>query len=300
MKTFLTTISLCLVLSCVTFAQRPITIESAQVTYTHGTLPGFIVTIPEVSFKQIEESWIKLQEKGTKSELKNSGGEFTMYGAIIKDISSESINIYSFLRNQDSVTVLTASFELKPKDYITVDNHNEEFAKTREFLLNFAKEPYLKLAEEQLQNEEKKLTKMEGDLKSLENNKNKLEKMTQSNTTEIGATNDELALLRTNLLSLNNELIKQTNEFNALEEGSAKDEKKKYLDKLEKQVKKTNKSIESGEKKIIDMKDEIEKAQGDSLPNNIKEQEELKKEIEYQRNVAAIALEKVNGIKNFK
>ncbi|OFY53376.1 MAG: hypothetical protein A2Y87_00880 [Bacteroidetes bacterium RBG_13_46_8] len=223
-----------------------------------------------------------------------------MYGAIIKDISSESINIYSFVKNQDSVTVLTASFELKPKDYIAVDNHNEEFAKTREFLLNFAKEPYLKLAEEQLQNEEKKLSKMEGDLKSLENNKNKLEKMIQSNTTDIGATNDELVLLRTNLLSLNNELVKQTNEFNALEEGSAKDEKKKYLDELEKQVKKTNKSIESGEKKIIDMKDEIEKAQSDGLPNNIKEQEKLKKEIEYQRNVATTAREKVNGINSFK
>jgi hypothetical protein len=300
MKTFLSTISLFVILGCVTFAQRPITIESKPVTFTHGALPGFVVTIPEVSYKQLGESWIKLQEKGTKSDVKNTDGELTMYGAIIKDITSESINIYSYLKNQDSVNVLFATFELKPKDYIAIDSHNEEFVKTREFLLNFAKDHYLSLAEEQLQTEDKKLKKMQGDLKSLENDQSKLEKMIQSNTTDIGITGDELVLLRTNLLSLNDELVKQTNEFNGLEEGPAKDEKKKYLDDLEKQVKKTNKSIESGEKKIADMKKEIEKAQNEDLPKNLREQEQQKKAINQQSEVARVAGEKVNNIKNFK
>jgi hypothetical protein len=300
MKTHLSIVALCLVLGSVSFAQKPITIESRQVTFTHGTMPGFVVAIPEVPFKKIEDSWIKLQEKGTKSDIKNNEGEYTLFGANIKDITSESMNIYSYLKNQDTVNVLAVVFELSPKDFITQDTHKEEFTKARDFLLNFAKDHYMELAEDQLQSEEKKLDKLEGDLKSLENDKNKLEKMIQSNTTEIGAKNDELVVLRTNLLSLNDELVKQTNELNALEEGPAKDEKQKYIDDLEKQVKKTNKSIESDENKIVDMNDEIRKAQDDGIPDNLKEQRKLKKDIDQQSEVVRNAKDKVNNIKNFK
>jgi len=299
MKTLLTSFILCIFLSLTAIAQKAITITEGQVTFRHGNTPGITVTIPEVSFKKVQDSWIKTLEKGTKSKVMNENNEISIFGAMLKNLSPNPVNIYSLVRDNDSAILIAATVELKKDVYVTSEKDVEEFARVKEFLVEFAKGHYLELAQEQMGVEEKKLSKLEGDLKSLENEKIKLEKMIQSNTTDIGATKDELTILRTNLISLNDELLTQTNQFNALEEGTAKDEKKKYIDDLEKRVKKTNKDVESGDKKIINLQAEIEKAQNDGIPNNTKEQELLRKELENQREVVRVAKDKVERIENF-
>ena len=300
MKTLLMSFISCIFFGFVCNAQKPITIEESKITFKHGTIPGFMLTIPEVSYKAVEGSWIKSLEKGTKSKVQNDMGELTIFGALIKEIGGAPINVYSYVKNLDTVILLAASFELKKNEYVTMENRQEESAKTREYLLGFAKDHYLELAKEQLDNEEKKLSKLEGDLKSLENNKNKLEKMIQSNNVTIGSTNDAQVILRTNLLSLNDELLAQTNQYNALEEGTTKDEKKKYIDDLEKSIKKTNRDIESGEKKIVDLQSEIEKGKNDTLPNNLKEQEQTRSAMDEQKEVVNSYKVKYNTIKDFK
>jgi len=300
MKTFIISFTGYFIFSCISIAQRPITAEDSKITFKHGTIPGFMLTIPEVTYKAVEESWIKSLEKGTKSKVQNDAGELSIFGAIIKDIAEAPINVYSYIRNQDTVILLAASFELKKNEYISMEGRREESAKARDYLLLFAKDNYLNLAEEQLLSEEKILNKLENDLKSLEDDKTKLEKMIQSNTTTIVATNDELIILRTNLLSLNDELQAQTNQYNMLEEGPARDEKKKYIDDLEKRITNTSKDIESGEKKVADMQAEIEKAQNDSLPANIKEQEQTGKAIDQQKEVVRSFREKCNTIRGYR
>jgi hypothetical protein len=300
MKTFLTSSIFCFVLSLTGIAQKAITITEGPVTFRHGNTPGITLIIPEVSFKKVQDSWIKTLEKGTKSKVMNENNEISIFGAIIKDITLTPVNIYSYIKDNDSAILIAVSVELKKDVYVSSEKNVEEFSKIRAFILEFAKGHYLELAQEQLDNEEKKLSKLEGELRSLENENNKLEKMIQSNTTTIGSTKDELTILRTNLLSLNDELLGQTNQYNALEEGPSKEEKKKYIDDLEKRIKKNNKDVESGEKKIINLEAEIKKAQNDSLPNNINEQEKLRKAINQQRDMVNIAKEKVNSAKNSK
>jgi Mg2+ and Co2+ transporter CorA len=300
MKTFLTSSIFCFVLSLTGIAQKAITITEGPVTFRHGNTPGITLIIPEVSFKKVQDSWIKTLEKGTKSKVMNENNEISIFGAIIKDITLTPVNIYSYIKDNDSAILIAVSVELKKDVYVSSEKNVEEFSKIRAFILEFAKGHYLELAQEQLDNEEKKLSKLEGELRSLENENNKLEKMIQSNTTTIGSTKDELTILRTNLLSLNDELLGQTNQYNALEEGPSKEEKKKYIDDLEKRIKKNNKDVESGEKKIINLEAEIKKAQNDSLPNNINEQEKLRKAIDQQRDMVNIAKEKVNSAKNSK
>lgn len=300
MKTFLTSFILCFVLSLCGIAQRAIIITEGPVTFTHGNTPGIAISIPEVSFKKVQDSWIKSLEKGTKSKVQNENNELSIFGAIIKDIAPAPINVYSYVKDNDTSILLAATFELKKDVYVSMENNAEEFAKAKSYLLEFAKGHYLELAKEQLDNEGRKLSKLESDLKSLENDKVKLEKMVQSNTTNISSTNDELIIMRTNLLSLNDELLAQTNQYNALEEGSAKDEKKKYIDDLVKRVKKTNKDIESGEKKIVDMQAEIDKAQSDLLPTNLKEQEQIRKAIDEQQAIVKAFQKKYNAIKDFR
>ncbi len=300
MKTFLTSFAFCIVLNLTGIAQRSITVAEGPVTFRHGNTPGITLTIPEVSFKNIQDSWIKSLEKGTKSKVQIESEELSIFGANIKEIAAAPVNVYSLVKNNDTTILLAASFELKKDVYVSAENNMEEFAKAKAYMLEFAKGHYLQLAKEQLDNEERKLSKMAGELKSLENDKVRMEKMIQSNTTTIGATNDELVIQRTNLLSLNDELLSQTNQYNALEEGPAKDEKKKYIDDLEKRIKKTNKEVESGEKKIVDMQAEIDKAQNDLLPANIKNQEQLRKTVDEQQEVVKGYQAKYNGIKDFK
>ena len=300
MKTLIPSVILCSFLSLNVSAQKAIIITEGPVTFKHGNTPGITVSIPEVSFKNVQDSWLKSIEKGTKSKVQDEGGEFSIFGANIKEIASAPINVYSYVKDNDTAILLAASFELKKDVYVSVENDAEGFAKAKAYLLEFAKEHYLDLAKGQLDTEEKKLSKLESELKSLENEKVKLEKMIQSNTTSIGATNDELVIQRTNLLSLNEELLAQTNQYNAMEEGPAKDEKKKYIDDLEKRIKKTNKEIESGEKKIVDLQAEIDKAQTDNLPTNIRQQEQMRTAVNEQKEVVESYQKKYNAIKDYK
>jgi Mg2+ and Co2+ transporter CorA len=298
MKTFLPSLILFFVLSLTGFAQKAITVTEGPITFRHGNTPGITVSIPEVSFKKIQDSWIKTLEKGTKSKVMNEDNEISIFGAILKGISPAPVNIYSFVRDNDSAILLAATVELKKDVYVSMENNAEEFAKVKAFLLEFAKGHYLEVAQGQLDTEEKKLSKLESDLKSLENDKVKLEKMIQSNTNTIASTKDELNVLRTNLKSLNDELLAQTNAFNALEDGSAKDEKKKYIDDLEKRIKKDNKDVESGEKKIINLQSEIDKGQKETLPDVLKNQEQTRIAVEQQKGVVSSYQAKCENIKN--
>ncbi|MBP1670291.1 MAG: hypothetical protein H6Q21_2657, partial [Bacteroidetes bacterium] len=237
-------------------------------------------------------------EKGTKSKVMNEDNEISIFGAMLKNISPTPVNVYSYVRDNDSAILVAATVELKKDVYVTLENNAEEYAKVKGFLLEFAKGHYLELAQEQLDAEEKKLSKLEGDLKNLDNDKVKLEKMIQSNTNTIASTNDELIILRNSLKSLNDEMLAQTNAYNALEEGTAKDEKKKYIDDLEKRIKKDNKDIESGEKKIINLQSEIDKGRDESLPEVIRSQEQTRIAIDQQKEVVNAATAKCNSIKN--
>src|SRR4030042_1085129 len=299
MKTLVISFIFLFVFGYVAFSQKPITIEEGQIDLKHGTIPGFMVSIPEVPYETINESWVKSLEQKTKSNVQKDLGEFSIFGANIKEITPTPINIYGYVKDVDSVTLLTAAFELKKDEYITSEKRIEEFARTKEYQLKFAKDMYLELAKNELRDKEKELKKLESDLGSLESDKNKFDKMIQSNNSTIGSINDELLILRTNLSSLNDELMLQTNQLNSMEEGPAKEEKTKYVSDLEKNIKKTNKDVESSEKKIVDLRSEIEKAQVDGIPQNLKEQQRVMIAIDQQKEAVRVSTEKYNTIKAY-
>ena len=281
MKTILLSIIFLFVFGYVAISQKPLTITESKIDLKHGSVPGFMLAIPEVSYETINKSWIKSLQQGTKSDVQMDMGELSIFGAIIREISETPVNVYGYVKDMDSVTILAAAFELKKDEYITSGTQSEKYAMAKE------------------SDEEKKLNKLESDLKSLENDKNKLEKMIQSNNTSIGSINDELVILRTSLSSLNDELLIQTNQLNEMEESPAKEEKTNYVNDLEKRIKKTNKDIESGDKKIIDLRSEIEKAQVDEIPENLLEQQRIKVAISQQKEVVRVSTEKYDAIKAY-
>ncbi|MBN2612543.1 MAG: hypothetical protein JXB00_13385 [Bacteroidales bacterium] len=280
-------------------AQKPITIKETSLQFQHGSIPGILVAIPEVPLKTIEDSWVKTLEKGTKSKVQAEMGEMSIFGAINKDIAGGPMNIYSYVRQKDTVVLLAASFELKKDEYITSENRDFEFGKAKTFMFQFAKDHYLSLAKDELQTEEKKLNKLESSLNSLQNDKSKLEKMIQSNNSSITTLNEELVVSRASLQSLSGELSTQKTQMEGMDEGAGKEEKQKYITDLEKRIKKTENEISSGEKKVTAMAAEIENAQKDGIPKNMKEQEQLKIEIAEQKEVVKFYTSKYNTIKAY-
>lgn len=297
-KSILISIAVGLFVSFGTLAQKPVSIENKNIVFKHGENPGFIVSIPEVSTELVGKAWTKQQEKFTKSKVQNDGGELSIFGAVVKDVTAEPLNIYSYIKSQDSVCIMYVSFELKPKEYIKEES-GEAFTKAKLFLLNFAKDQYLELANDQLKVQEIKLKRLNNELESTKKDKEKLEKMIVSNGVDVNARNDELVVMRSNVKTLNEELVKQNSQYITLEEGTIKEEKKKYINELEKRIKKTNRDIESSEKKIVELKEEALLAQNEGIPANLKEQERIKAEIEKQNSVVLLATEKCNNIKAF-
>jgi cell division protein FtsB len=281
-------------------AQKPITIKESDILFKHGSIPGLIVSIPEVQLKTVEESWIKMLEKGTKSTVQKDFEEMTIFGALIKDVAGGPINVYSYIKQStDSITTLAVSFELKKDEYITSDKREFEFNKAKQYLFQFAKDHYTDLVKDQMQVEEKKQNKLENKLNSLQNENGRLERTIQSDTADISSLNKELAILRSNLESLNAEQTSQTAQLNAMSNGAGKDEKRKYIADLEKRINKTNTSISADEKKLSNTIAELDNARTVSLPTNIKEQAQVNAELEKQREITIFFTNKYNTIKAF-
>ena len=87
MKTLFISLILLLVFCYAAISQKPLTIKESNIDLKSGTIPGFILTIPEVPYETINESWIKSLQQGTKSDVQMDMGELSIFGAIIKDIS---------------------------------------------------------------------------------------------------------------------------------------------------------------------------------------------------------------------
>ncbi len=83
-------------------AQKPILVLEDSILIGNYLYPGFNVTIPEANFENTLKNWVKLQETGTKSKVQTEDGEMTIFGAIIKQVSSAPVNIYSRLLNEDT------------------------------------------------------------------------------------------------------------------------------------------------------------------------------------------------------
>ncbi|MBN2275067.1 MAG: hypothetical protein JXK95_12090 [Bacteroidales bacterium] len=296
MKTKALLFILCLVCPLFSLAQRSVTVEEQNVAFKHGIHPGLVLTIPEVSLQTVQDSWIKLLEKGTNSKVQIEEDEMSIFGAIIREISETSVNVYSKLKDYDTAVHLLVSYELKKDEFITQNSAGEEFNKARTYLVNFAKEQYLSLAEDQLKEEEKKLKGIEKALKKMKCQTKKHDKTIRKANKSLQKLNDEVATAGTSLSSLNTELALQKSQYETMTEGAAKDEKQKFIASMEKRINKLSRDTEKNEEEIADLKAEVEEVQNKSA-DIIKEQEELKEKLQKQKDIVASFNEKVRNIK---
>lgn len=279
-------------------SQKPILLSQDSVIIGNHTIPGLTVTIPEANYEKTLKAWVKALESGTKSKVVTEKGEMSIFGAILKNVSANPVNIYSKLIGHDSILTLSAAFELSKNTYVEKANGGEAYAKVQDYLKQFSKDRYVEVASDQLDAEEKIHKDFEKELESLEKEKTRLQKSIQSNNTRIITEKDNIIIQNNELKTVTETIVDNNSQLNTMDEGPAKEERTKYIKELEKRKKKALGSIESSENKINSANNEIDKANGE-IPRNELKQEDVRKKIAQQEMVVQKFTDKLEKIKTY-
>jgi DNA repair exonuclease SbcCD ATPase subunit len=295
MKTF-TLLGLCLISLNVIMAQEPIEISEDTLGFGSNSLPALSVIIPEVEFEKTMKNWVKTLESGTRSKVVTENGEMSIFGARIKSISDDPVNVYSKLIYQDQGLNLKSAFEIKKDQYVDKSSGSDDFPKARDYIFNFAKDQYVEVVSEQVKTEQKKLSDLKKELASFERDQAKLERTMRANHTTIASEQNKLTALNNELESISGTITEDSSQPAGM---GAAEIKKDYVKDLEKQRNKTLKEIESSEKKIRKAEREIEEARRE-IPKAVSNQDDIRDQVAEQEAVVKQYVTKLNTIKDYK
>lgn len=277
-------------------AQKPIKVLEDSIQIGDYLYPGFNVTIPEANFDNTLKNWIKLQETGTKSKVQTENGEMTIFGASIRQVSPAPVNIYSRLMNEDTLSRLLVTIELKKDLYIEPASGDIQLTAARDYLKEFAKSQYIDVIKEQLAAEEKILRDMNKELGSLKNSRARTQKTAKNKRNTVNDEQDKLLVRHNELSLLSNEIIYRNNEMMSMPVGAGRDALSDQIKELEKRRKKLQKEISRSENKINKARSDINQADN-SIPRNENEQAAVKARIDAQQFVVQTYIDKLNTVK---
>ncbi len=279
-------------------AQTPVKVTDDSLKLDKVTVPALSVNIPEADYDKTLKTWMKELESGSKSKVVTENNVMTIFGAKIKDIASNPVNVYSKLSKLDSMLQLVVSFELKKDQYVDRSGTPSEFTKAQGFLKQFSKNQYIELTKAKADVEDKKLHEIEKELSTLEKEKTRLQKSIQTSNTDIANDKQNITIQNNEITTVTAALVEHNKQLDTMTAGPAKEEKMKYIKDLEKQKKKAQNEIESYQNKINKANAEIDKANSD-IPNNEKMQEAVNEKIQKQQAVCQMYADKIKTIKAY-
>ncbi len=277
-------------------SQKPIKVLEDSIQIGNWLYPGFNVTIPEADFDNTLKNWIKLQETGTKSKVQTENGELTIFGAIVKEISPTSVNIYSRIVNEDTVTRLLACIETKKDEFVEPASGDIQLTAARDFLKEFAKSQYIEVIKGQLDAEEKILRDLNRELSSLQSSKARSQKTAKNKRGTVNNEQEKLQVRHNELSMLSTEIIGKNNEMMSMPMGAGREAMSTQIKELEKRRRKLQNEISKSENKINKARSAINQADR-SIPRNENEQDVLKAKIDAQQAVVQSFIEKLNTVK---
>jgi hypothetical protein len=282
----------------VTEAQIPINVSEDSVKFGKSLLPGYSVNIPECDYNKVLDLWKKELQSGTKSKVVTENNEMSIFGANLKNITPNPVNVYSKLVRLDSMLMLSVSLEKKKDEYIERSSSVAEFIKVKDYLKLFAKERYIEVAKAQADAEDKKLYNLQKELSSLENERSKMLKTIISDSTVIADEKNNLAVQNDELKKIDAALKEENSLLAKMVEGPARKEKSDQIKELEKRKKKTLSSIESSEIKISKAKNSIDKTKNEMPANEQKQQSKIE-QVNKQEAISLNYAAKLRKIKEF-
>lgn len=271
-------------------AQNPITVTDDTLHLASGTIPAFSVTIPETNYETVTKDWIKLLQEGTKSKVVQKGNSINIFGAKVKPVSANPVNIYSEVADQSGAVKIRAAFETEKDKFLG----KSEFANARKYLLDFGKEQYIAVVNDQLNKEKKTLRDLQGDLNSLEREQARMEKSDKNNAQKIDEENRNIATLKDKLAGISDQNYQADTASTGM--GAPSSSEMKDLDKERKKI---NRDLRSSEKSVEKAQNEIDQNKRD-MPKNLSDQEEAKRKVKDQEDVVQKIQDKLDKIKSYK
>ncbi len=301
MKTFNLILIITLFTGSSLFAQKNydaknISVEEINRNMSRGEQTGFQVKIYQATKKEVENGWAKTVRQSTKSKVENINSEHVIAETNIKTISTSPLNVYAIINEHTDHIELFTFFE-QDSIFITKEKNETVFLAAKKFTRDFAVGAYRDAVANEMKEEEKKLSDLEGEFKKIVNENDKLHKNINNDKLGIEKTKGNIATnkldqerARNNVQSNKDELAKLKQD-NAIEAAVKEGEKKvkdaeseltklqKNEEGMHKDVNKMEASIRDNERKIASNEQALELKQ-----NEIGKQKEilnlLKKKIE--------------------
>ncbi len=119
--------------------------------------------------KDIEKGWTKYIKdyKGDKTKKDKKTGEIFSDNMVLKDMSTNTVDVYTTIVPKDGGSLMTVWFDLGGA-YLSSSSHPEQYAAAEAMLKEFSLTASKKMVEDQLKEEEKKLKDLRGDYKKME------------------------------------------------------------------------------------------------------------------------------------
>ncbi len=250
-------ISASILLSMNSSAQK-VTVEEVKETFSIGTATCLKVFVPYTTKDKVSKEWKKVL-KDLQSKVDENKGTIFADNAVIKEFGTGTVDVYSKvddLKERGSILYVAYDFN---GGYISSDNHPDKISSAKTLLLNQAKAWSIKTATDMVEDEDKRLNKLNSQQKNLEGDNKSLKETIEKNKNRTGKAENELKYTEQAL------------------------EKKRDEVAIQKKV------------DIIDYKDNVTKAER-SIVENEKEQERKKSEIETQTKVLAKTQDKLKEV----
>ena len=209
-----------------------------------------------------------------------------LHNASLKSFGGDLMNVYSAFKDSDGRVNLSAFFSGADSIFITTAKNESKSVSAKLLLRNYAIYAYKEGVSSQIKDENKKLDKLEKELKGLEKNISSSENQIKKNNREIDRQKDDIKTLQTQEEFTTTEVLKQKQlltTFSGSIEARKVDEKK--LRDLEKDKKKVTRNIEKANRKIDKLEDQIKSAEKANDKNKNRLIPEKKAEIKSQKEV---------------
>lgn len=287
----------------VTVAQEKVEITVLPKKMSQGTQTAFTVFIPESESKMVEKEWKKFVNtrsvfefatKGTsqtfekafiglsnvfskekKSFSKKSlkvekiAGELIVRNVIHENVTNEYIDIFSQTIGTEEGVYLNSFIKYSDSIFISKENISEDAqAALKNYIREFGVETYRKVVEEQIYNEQKKLSEKESVLNRMKKKNKSLNNSIGRYEAEIDEYSYNINTLKTDLDRIEERIIFYKGELNHASKNTAEyDSAKESKKEKEKERRKTQKKIKLYNKKIKRNQTDIIEANADILGN---------------------------------
>ncbi|MEM1322048.1 MAG: hypothetical protein AAGG75_17440 [Bacteroidota bacterium] len=171
----LTFIIALLFFSFAALAQIQVEVAEEERAMNLGLNMACIITLENASEKDAEKTWTKFMKRyGKKTKKVKKSDEYLTDNATVNGMSNNTVDVYATFDQQGDDVELSVWYDLGGA-YLSSNTHPDRFEAANKMLNDYANQMAKQAVERELENQEKSLKAMAGDLKKMQKDKTSME-----------------------------------------------------------------------------------------------------------------------------